>query len=730
MTFFKTSILFPLLSFIALFAIGVYGVHSFGSVEQKEQRLLLDEIVNAQASAIERRLTRSLSSTYILAQEIRRSNGNFQGFDKYADEVILTLGGISNLQLAPNGIIERIYPLPGNEKAIGHNILSDDARRKEAHLAIQTRSLMLAGPFDLIQGGTAIIGRNPVFLKKNGQDYFWGFVSALIFLEDLLAVTELDQLRGNGYEFHLSRLHPDTSEVEIFSRSGGNLGAHPVTRRINVPNGSWILRMSRPHVLQSYYKALGIIISLVIAIIFSLLLNRIIREPERLRVVVKKKTEALEQLAFHDDLTGLANRRFLSGQLIQAIRNLKRHEGHIAILYLDLDDFKRINDSMGHETGDRLLQQVAQRINNTIRDNDIVARMGGDEFAVILLDLNTPDEARIIAEKIIENVRRPMHLDQREIVISASVGATLAPDDSQSIVALFRNADLAMFDSKRAGKNQFSFFNIKMQQNATRKLLLEEQLRQAIDKEEFYLAYQPIISLNSYQVEKFEVLLRWRHPQKGEQYPGSFIEVAESTGLIIPISYWVITSVCHFIDDQQQAGQKAKPVTINISARQLKDERFAERVEEIFTITGIDPRLVELEITESMLMEDIDLAIKLINSLKRIGMRILIDDFGTGYSSLAQLKKLPVNALKIDRSFVKDLEKDISDRQIVEAITAMAHKLGIEVVAEGIETKNQLHILKEFGSDYGQGFLISKPMSANDACKFNLFTNIGNSEQE
>ena len=648
-----------------------------------------------------------------MAQEIRRNGGDFHDFDKYAGEVIQTLGGISNLQLAPKGIIERIYPLPGNEKAIGHNLFNDDARSEDAFLAVETRTQTLAGLYELIQGGTALIGRNPVFLKKDGKEFFWGFASVMIRLEHLLAGTELNQLSSRGYEFQLSQTHPDTGKIEIFARSEGALGAYPVFKSINVPNGHWVISISRHQTLQ-FFTGFGIVVGFIAAMVFALLLNRVLREPERLRLQVEQKTEALEQMAFHDDLTGLVNRRFLSEQLNQEISNLKRNGGHIAVMYLDLDDFKRINDTMGHDIGDHLLQEVAKRLRRIVRENDIIARLGGDEFAVILLDLDTPDHARLIAEKIINNVSQPMYLGQREIVISTTIGITFAPDDSLDIVELFRNADLALFSSKRAGKSRFSFFNTQMQKSVANKLLWEEQLRKAIGKMEFYLVYQPIISLKNHQPEKLEALIRWRHPENGEQNPGDFISVAEETGLIIPIGYWVITNVCQFINDQLRQGRKTIPIAINISAQQLKDEDFGKRVEEIFQTAGTDPKLIELEITESLLMEDLDTALKLIGQMKRIGMRISIDDFGTGYSSLALLKKLPVNTLKIDRDFVKDLEVDINDRQIIEAITVMVHKLGIEVVAEGIETEGQLQFLRNIGCDYGQGFLFNKPLSAND----------------
>lgn len=714
---FKRSKLFSFLAFLLVFGTGVYYTYLTIVSDRQEQEILLEEIVNSQAAAIERRLARSLSSTYILAQEVRRSHGDFKDFDNFAADVIETLGGISNLQLAPNGIIERIHPLAGNEKAIGHNLLLDDARHQEAHLAINTRMLTLAGPFELVQGGEAVIGRNPVFLEKDGEEYFWGFASALIFLDDLLAVTELDQLEAKGYSFELIRNHPDTGEKEVFAASADHEHNSPVIKSVKVPNGDWFICISRPKAFP-YLALVDITISFIFACLFAMLVRRVLREPDRLRALVKQQTEQLEVLAFKDELTGLANRRFLIEQLEQSLLTLKRSGKYLALIYLDLDDFKRINDSMGHEMGDKLLTQVACRIRDSVRKSDIVGRLGGDEFAVILLDMNSPDNARSVAGKIIENVKKPIQLGSHQIVVGATMGITLAPDDGLSGVELFRNADLAMYASKRAGKNQFSFFNVGLQRQAEKTLLLEEELREALINKEFRLVFQPIISFKSGQAEKFEALLRWDHPAKGEQNPGDFIDVAEMTGMIVPIGYWVVEAALVFIKRQFDSGQMVKPVAINVSARQLRDELFAKHIEELLRSYDIDPGLIELEITESLLIEDVALAVKLINQLRQLGIRISIDDFGTGYSSLSQLKQFPVNTLKIDRSFVKDLEDGDSGRQIVEAITVMVHKLDIEVVAEGIETQGQLKFLKQIGCDYGQGFLLARPLTADAAIAF------------
>ncbi|MBU3823834.1 MAG: EAL domain-containing protein [Candidatus Oceanisphaera merdipullorum] len=724
---FRLSSVYTLMAFICIFAAGSYYTHLSIEARSKEQQRSMEEVVSTQASAIERHLTHSLSSTYILAQEVRRSNGQLNNFDSFAKDVMQTIGGVSSLQLAPNGITQQIYPLEGNEKGIGHNLLLSDTRSKEAWQAIDNKTLTLAGPFMLVQGRMGILARNPVFLENNGKPYFWGFATALLYLEDLLSFTEIDQLNRKDYAFELSRLHPDTNQLDIFARSSKALTEQQVRKVIRVHNGEWFLAMDRP-IDFTFQIMVGILLSLLTASLFSLLLRRILLEPERLRALIKIQTSRLEQLAFFDELTGLANRRFLTEQLDHAILNIRRGGGGLALLYLDLDNFKRINDSTGHHDGDLLLIEVAQRLKATVRECDIVGRLGGDEFAVVLMHIESVEHARLVAEKIIANIGMPVQLAQNEAIVGTSIGITLAPEDGTSSGELLRNADLAMYESKRAGRNQLSFYNIAMQERALYSIRLEEQLRQALVREEFALVFQPIVSLSNGLNEKFEALLRWHQPERGLQHPASFIKIAEQTGLIVPIGYWVIEAACAFIQQQIQAKQTIKPVAVNLSVCQLREPEFANRVETLLTRLQIAPSLLELEITESMLMENVDLAMILIADLRHLGIKVSIDDFGTGYSSLAQLRLVPVDILKIDRSFIINLETSLIDRQMVEAMTVMVHKLGLKVVAEGIETVEQLRFLKNIGCDYGQGFLLATPLVPELALQYQGFADLAPSE--
>lgn len=703
-------ILICLIVFLSVTLVGGYAVVLFEKTWEHEQALHLDQVTRAQSSAIERRLNRSLSATYLLALEVRFKEGKLSNFENLSEEIIKALGGISNLQLAPDGVIRHIYPLAGNEKALGHNLLKDDKRRKEAHQAIQERKLTLAGPFKLIQGGIAVIGRNPVFINRNGEEEFWGFASALIFLEDLLAVTDLTQLEKDGYQFELTRKHPDTGEWEVFAKSKSPLHAVSSSTAIAVPNSQWKLALSRPLPNRPLNLTEGLAISLLVGGLLAMLLAYILREPERLRKLVEDKTRQLNELAFYDVLTGLVNRRLFIEQIEHEVKLLQRTGKKAALMYLDLDDFKKINDTLGHSAGDQLLVEVAHRLKSVMRESDIICRLGGDEYAVLMMNIESVEDCQLIADKIIASIGAEVLLDQQSLKTSISIGITIIPDDSSTLREMLNNADLALYESKNLGKNRATFFNHDLQKAASERLILEQELRFALSHKELELHYQPIIRLNNRKIVMLEALIRWRHPEKGMIPPIQFIEVAEQCGLIIPIGEWVLEEACKRISESLSNDEPVVPIAVNISAKQLTSLDFAAKAISLLEQYEINPAMIEMEITESVLMENVEVALCQLNELRAYGCRFSIDDFGTGYSSLAQLKQLPVDTLKIDRSFVRDIEVDHHDRQIVEAIIAMSHRLGLNVVGEGVETQAQLDFIDRAGCDLVQGYLFSKPV--------------------
>ncbi len=700
-------------------AIGSYWTHLAETLHQNEKRFFMHELVSAQASAIERRLSRAFLAAHILAQEVRQQRGLFAGFENYADQVLRSVGGISSLQLAPAGIISHIYPLAGNEKAIGHNILRDDPRRKEAQLAIDEHRLTLAGPFQLIQGGVAIIGRKPVYLPSGDTEVFWGFASALIFIDELLITTELDQLESKGYSYQLTSLDPVTAVAEVFASSSTPLSAERYSVLAKLPNATWQLVMSRPGNALAWSAVAGYLASLLAGFLIAWILHYVLRQPQKLRLIVQQKTAELEHLAYHDHLTGLANRRALSGQLKRVLGEHGRYGKSAVFLYLDLDDFKRVNDSLGHDAGDALLKQIAERLSGCVRSSDIVARLGGDEFGILLLESESVRDVSRIAEKLIDTIKQPVCIEDRSFVVSTSVGITRIPADGQEVDSILCNADLAMYSAKKAGKQAYRFYDSSLQAVAVEKLRIEDDLVTAVEQSQFVLHYQPIIALGSVEVVGYEALIRWQHPDRGLLYPVEFIAVAEENGTIIDIGYWVIRQACLQLKANQSNCCAGLQISVNLSPRQFKDPNLLGNIRSIVQATGVAGRLLEFDITESCLMDDVDNAIKVLQQLKQMGISVAIDDFGTGYSSLALVKHLPVDKLKIDRSFVTDLETDPSDRKVVQGIISMAHKLELKVVAEGIESAAQLQLLQGYDCDLAQGFLFSKPVPSDELASLN-----------
>lgn len=697
--------------FVLCLVAGLYLTCQAVKFAEKEHYSLLDDVAQAQADLIERRLSRSMLATNFLAHTVIENGGSAPKFEYLARRLIETLGGISNVQLAPGGIVSSIYPLAGNEKAIGHNILEHDARSKEAWQAINENRTIMAGPFELIQGGVAVIGRRPVTIRDDTGEHFWGFVSALIFLDDLISVTDLPMLEGKGYLFslhHSSSAGRGESFYRTPSWSSEPNTEQQVEHRVQVSGGFWSLVVSKDYPLIPSYIA-GVLLSFLVAGLVSLVLYRILHQPELLQQKLRESSAKLEQLSFYDILTGLANRKLFQQELLRLNEDNQHSQQNVALLYMDLSGFKRINDSYGRKAGDQVLSEVSQRLRSGVRANDMIARLGADEFAILLKNVKSTQGARRIAESLQFAIRQSYLLEQQEILISACIGITMLPADSPNAEYWLQNADLALYAAKQQGKDGISFFDPHIQTAVTQGLQLEQELRQALEEDQFALFYQPQVDLKQQQIIGYEALIRWQHPEKGLQSPLSFIPVAEECGLIVPIGYWVIEQACLMIKHREEQGGESRFVAVNLSPVQFKDPQLISRIREILNRIEINPALLEIEITESSLIEDVEQAVEVLHRMRSLGLTISIDDFGTGYSSLAQLKQLPVDRLKIDRSFIVGLASDPDDQMIVEAVVAMAHKLGLKVVAEGIETEQQLAVLSSCHCDIGQGYLFGRP---------------------
>jgi diguanylate cyclase (GGDEF)-like protein/PAS domain S-box-containing protein len=436
--------------------------------------------------------------------------------------------------------------------------------------------------------------------------------------------------------------------------------------------------------------------------------------------------EHIEFLAYHDELTGIPNRAHFHRAFEHALATTQRYGLRCALMLVDLDRFKNINDTLGHEAGDQLLKQVAAGLRACLRDSDIVARLGGDEFVILMQDAASVEAVNAVALKILEAASRPLLIDDQEFLITASIGISTYPHDGGDMHTLLKNSDVAMYRAKESGKNGFQYFSPEMNVHTRERLSIESALRRGLERGEFTVHFQPKVRVSSRTVAGMEALVRWRNPEKGLMQPGEFIAIAEETGIVVQIGDWVLEEACRQGQLLREAGHVGLRVSVNLSVRQLFDEGFAQRVADVLERTGFPAQSLELEITESMVMRDAERAVKLLQALRDTGVRLAIDDFGTGYSSLAYLKRFPIDCVKIDRSFIRDLPDDRDDASITRSIIAMAHNMKLDVVAEGVETPEQLDFLHAYGCDEIQGFLFSAPLAA-DAFERFLGAPAGNS---
>lgn len=455
-------------------------------------------------------------------------------------------------------------------------------------------------------------------------------------------------------------------------------------------------------------------------------LGELARAFEEMAESLGSSHERIAHLAFHDSLTNLPNRRMFLELLEQAIGNAARNDEMVAVLFLDLDDFKRVNDSLGHDKGDELLREVADRLSKTLRSNDLisrcdpavtpstVARLGGDEFIVLLTAIGDPLNAAAVARRMLENITRPITLEAHELQLHASIGITTYPQDGKSPDALVKCADIAMYHAKDAGKDGYQFYTASMNTILVQRLAIESALRKALERNEFVLYYQPQVDVATGQIVAVEALIRWIRPEIGLVSPGIFIPIAEDTGLIIPIGNWVIREACRQNRAWQDEGLPSMPIAVNISNRQFSRPDLEESIRAALDDTGLEARYLDLEVTETSVMHKPERAAATLAALKALGAKISMDDFGTGYSSLGALKRLPIDCLKVDQSFVRDVTTNSEDAAITTAIIAMSRKLNLEVLAEGVEQEDQLRFLQANGCHRIQGFLISRPVSADE----------------
>lgn len=498
---------------------------------------------------------------------------------------------------------------------------------------------------------------------------------------------------------------------------------------IGLPLGYWLLVYQfEATAVQNTGAAALLALALAIGVYFSSK-TLLLRALERSLAERNSAERNLAYLANYDSLTGLPNRNLFHDRLRQTTFRATRNKRLVALLYLDLDQFKMVNDSLGHVVGDNVLKQVAQRVQEGVRKTDTVSgpeleqavpgehanvtisRLGGDEFSVILEDVDSVEHTATVAQRILDAIARPFIVDAHEIFVTASMGITVYPNDGADLDNLVSGADAAMYQAKGLGRNNFQFFTSDMGARAKQRLEFEAALRRALEREEFSLYYQPKLDLRIGQVTGLEVLLHWSHPEFGTT--AKFIPILEDTGLIVPVGEWVLRSACRQVKQWQAKGLPPLRVSVNISARQFMQPKLVASIAQILADTGLEPGLLEVEMTESLLMVHTEASVAVLSALKALGIHISVDDFGTGYSSLSYLKRFPVDVLKIDQSFVRDITTDPDDAAIVRAIIALAHSLRLGTIAEGVETEAQLQYLRTQGCDEIQGYLLSRPLPAD-----------------
>lgn len=934
------------------------------------RRVQVADVAGDKGHEIESAVEHGLAATYALAALVRQGRGAVPNFEAVATEMLRFYPGADALQLAPGGVIRHVVPLAENARAIGHDLLADPLRTKEAFLARDTGRLTLAGPFNLIQGGVGAVGRLPVFLDgEDGGQRFWGFTTVLIRFPSVLQKAQLPLLVKRGFHYQLWRIHPDTGERQVIDASSDAPLRDPVDRSLSMPNGTWTLSIEpvdgwggreslAPKMLLAalfsaligwlawqmselsiHRRRLEVMVSertaslveresKLAALIDSLpdmlfvldvdgrivechapdpgllfsapseFLGRTFREvlpsdvagrierclrvvaeggkrgeveysldlpggvrqfsasinclaggqgplagyislvrdvtkakmaEERMREAMvvfdassqgimtanaravitsvnpafcaitgyaadeavgqtpsifksgrhdpsfyeniwrtlgatgrwegeiwnrrksgevypqwlsisavrdeagevvkyvsifsditrrKQREELIWRQANFDALTGLANRNLLHDRLERAFAHARRATLRVGLIFLDLDGFKWINDTLGHDVGDEMLTEVAARLRACVREQDTVGRLGGDEFTLIAEEIADADALQSVAEKVLASLREPFFLAGANRYISGSLGITVYPDDGDSVQALLRNADIAMYQAKQLGKNRCQFYAKNMQEAARARVQLEAELRQAIASEQFELHYQPIVEASSGRIVGAEALIRWRHPERGLVSPADFIPVAEETGLIVPVGEWVLNEAARQSVAWRSQGLPALRLSVNVSGVQFREAGLLEQLRaSMQSQQGME---LLLEITESVLMQGNEVTERRLREISALGLGYALDDFGTGYSSLSYLKRFPVNVVKIDRSFVRDCPQDRNDSRLVEAIINMAHSLDLKVTAEGVETVEQRDFLCERGCDYLQGYLISRPVPAAVFAEFVL----------
>lgn len=636
-------------------------------------------------------------------------------FHDMARQALGSVGYIRHISVAPNDVIADVYPANSNnnERIIGLDYRALPLQYPLVQRARDSGEAVLAGPVQLYQGGRGLIYRRPVFLKGHkGVRLYWGNVSVVADVDSLLR--DAGVVEDSTFRLALRGTDGEGSVGSMIWGDAKLFDDAAVTLKVDVPGGTWQLAaMPRSGWSSiSLFASPLFLFALCTTGLFSVFvaqLNRSNRLINQRNAELKHSQAQLERLAHYDVITGLPNRVLFLRRLERA---LAAPRVQLAVLLLDIDGFKQVNDSLGHDLGDLLLEQAAQRLGAGIGLDDTVCRLGGDEFAFLLTRADSLEHLGKVVDGLLRALQRPFDLKGNTALVSGSIGVAMCPDHGHSAEILMRHADTAMYAAKEGGRNAWRLYHADMTARLQQRLAMESALRRALEQQEFELWYQPRIDLFSGRVEGAEALLRWRDPQHGLISPGDFIPLAERTGLIIPLGELVLEMVGQQIRQWRDRELLPGPIAINVAALQIERSDYVQSLTRCLQRHELSPELLEVEITESLLMESQQHACEVLARLQALGVATAVDDFGTGYSSLAYLKALPINHLKIDRAFIKDLPHGENDVAITRAIIDLGHALGYRITAEGIETHAQHQFLRNAGCDHGQGYLIGRPMPA------------------
>lgn len=712
-----------------VFVLGIcIGGATIGSLERaraSERQQRLTEIASAHGALVQQLVDRTLSATYAMAAVLQQNPTDLARLERLSGKLLPLYSGVDNLQLSPEGVVRHIFPATASQGAIGHDLFSDPLSKEEAALTVKTHDLHIAIPTQLRQGKPGFVGRYPVFMPDaRGNQHFWGFVSAVVLIDTISTFGQFDRLdQQQALAYRLWRYHPITGKPQTLLSSAAPLTAVTASTSIGVPRGRWQLTVSsmRPNAFFNGMRLAEFLIVALIAFAAAAVTRSMLMRPIELAQMVRRRTRALrnanthlQREATHDSLTGLGNRALLEHDLNLAIADAQRSLGQITVLLMDLDDFKSINDSLGHRAGDAMLQEVAGYLKRCVRPADAIYRLGGDEFVIVLNRLGDVDAAGAVARKILAEVARPHLVQGRETHLTTSLGIAIYPQDASDAESLLSLADVAMYRAKKSGRNQIAFFSPALDHAAQTRLQLVDQLREAARTEAFQLHYQVKVDIASGQAVGAEALLRWQHPVRGQVSPAEFIPLAEETGLIVPIGEWALRTACMEAMSWHRNLGMSLTIAVNLSAKQFQDDALLEKVRSALAYSGLPAHRLELEITESMMMHKPDEAAATMRALRQLGVHLSVDDFGTGYSSLGYLSRFPIQCLKIDRSFVLNILSCEADSTIARSIISLSKSLGLTVVAEGVETQEQLAFLRQHDCNIAQGYLLGRPLAATE----------------